>query len=339
MTSVVTFERPDGILQIQELGNGRRKLLSIPSAPDPYTARRSCVTTYPPELVSFFLESTGVAGVCEVIARDSDPSTVSAAIRHLTFAYCDPQQLQGARVLDFGCGGGASSVALAGLLAKAEVVGVDLLERKLRLARARAQHHGLKNVRFAASPSGGELPANIGQFDFVYLFAVYEHLLPHERPTVMRLIWSALKPGGVLFLTDTPHRYFPIELHSTRLPLINYLPDSVAHFAVRKFALAGGKVNKSVRWEDHLRGGIRGGTEREILSHLKHEAGMRPKLLEPGRLGVRDRCDFWYAKLSPRYRPLKKIIREGLRALYYLSGTVLAPNLTMAVQKQSDENL
>src|SRR5581483_7814271 len=183
-------------------------------------------------------------------------------------AYCDPVEFVNKRILDFGCGYGASSVALAKLFPESQVVGVDLREDRIRLASACAEHHGLGNVKFSVAPSGSELPSDAGQFDFVYLFAVYEHLLPTERPVIMKLLWSVLKPGGTLFIDATPHRYFPVDLHSTNLPLINYLPDRLAHYAARKFARVGPQINKSPLWEDHLRGGLRGATEKQILRNI-----------------------------------------------------------------------
>ena len=80
------------------------------------------------------------------------------------------------------------------------------------------------------------LPADIGQFDYIILSAVYEHLLPSERPALLTLLWSHLRPGGVIFLAQTPYRWFPVELHTTGLPLINYLPDRLALACARRFS-------------------------------------------------------------------------------------------------------
>jgi hypothetical protein len=83
-------------------------------------------------------------------------------------------------------------------------------------------------VRFLVSPDANSLPPEIGTFDFVMLSAVYEHLLPEERRRVMPWIWSKLKPGGTLFINQTPYRYFPYEHHTTGLWFINYLPDKLS---------------------------------------------------------------------------------------------------------------
>lgn len=328
-----TFQRPDGDLLIEELGNGLRRLTAVPSSANVFVSRTSCTTTYPLDLIESFLNFAGISDVCEVIGRDSDPDTVATNIAKLTAAYCDRAELVHKRILDFGCGGGGSSVALAKLLPECQVVGVDLREDKIRLAWARARHHGLENVTFLVAPSGTELPVDIGHFDLIYLFAVYEHLLPAERPIIMKLVWSQLNPGGILFIDATPHRYFPVELHSTNLPLINYLPDRMAHFAAREFSRVGAKINKSRVWEDHLRGGIRGATERQILRSIGQDGCSVPVLLPPTKLGLKDRCDYWYSRLSPKYRVLKEVLRSGLKIIYRISGTVLTPNLSLAIQK------
>ena len=327
------IRREDGTLVIEELGNGLRKLTALNAARDAYRSQGFCTTTYPVELIEMFLERAGIAAICEVIGRDGD--SITDSIRDLTSAYFNLDDMAGKRILDFGCGGGASTVILAKLFPEAEVIGVELMEDKLQMGRARAVHHGLKNVQFLASPDGSHLPRDLGTFDFAYLFAVYEHLLPDERPVIMKLVWEHLKPAGIVFIDATPHRYFPVDLHSTHLPLINYLPDRVAHWAARQFA-SGGEVNKSPVWSDHLRGGIRGGTEKSVLRNIGLEADFNPVLLAPSQRGMRDRCDYWYSRLSQRrHTTLKKAAKIGLKAIYRLTGTLLTPNLSIAIQKQA----
>jgi hypothetical protein len=152
---------------------------------------------------------------------------------------------------------------------------------------------------------------------------------------IMQLVWNHLKPCGIIFIDATPHRYFPIDTHSTDLPLINYLPDRIAHWAARRFA-SGGKVNKSQAWSDHLRGGIRGATEKSILKSIGSNWHSRPVLLEPSRRGLNDRCDYWYSRLAVgRHNVLKKVSKIGLKMVYRLTGTVLTPSLSLAILKQS----
>jgi hypothetical protein len=168
-------------------------------------------------------------------------------------------------------------------------------------------------------------------FDGVVLSAVFEHLLPAERRILMPQLWAIVKPGGVLLLNQTPHRFFPFESHTTGVPFINYLPDRLAHWAARRFSSRGLGLDT---WEGLLRKGIRGATEREILRSLGTCAGdSRPVLLSPRRPGLRDRVDVWYAALSPRHRVLKIACRELLRVVERLVGTTLVVNLALAIRK------
>ena len=74
------------------------------------------------------------------------------------------------------------------------------------MARSRAEHYNLTNIKFICSPNPSVLPKDIQKFDFIFLIAVFEHLLPQERRDLMPMIWEYLKPGGILFLNETPYR-------------------------------------------------------------------------------------------------------------------------------------
>jgi SAM-dependent methyltransferase len=210
-----------------------------------------------------------------------------------------------------------------------EVLGVELQERLLQVARLRAEHYGLPATRFLRSPSGDALPEGIGSFDFVLFSAVFEHLLPAERRAVLPLIWRQLRPGGVLFLNQTPYRYSPIEVHTTSgMPLINYLPDRMTLEIVRRFSR---RYAGEVSWERLLRDGIRGGTVPEVLGILAQNG--HPVLLAP-RGEVGDRIDLWYQGLSARHRWLKLTIWASLKLVKAVTGKVMAPSLALAVRKE-----
>jgi SAM-dependent methyltransferase len=69
------------------------------------------------------------------------------------------------------------------------------------------------------------LPFDDGSFDVVFSNAVIEHVGGRERQR--RLVSEALRVGRRVFLT-TPNRRFPVEVH-TRLPLVHWLPEALAH--------------------------------------------------------------------------------------------------------------
>lgn len=100
-----------------------------------------------------------------------------------------------ARVLDLGCGNGAKISRLA---ARFEVVGVDLSEQQLRLARA--------NVPEATFVHGdlAELDFTPGSFDAVTALYSVMHVPRKEHRALFERIRGWLKPGG-LFLASLSH--------------------------------------------------------------------------------------------------------------------------------------
>jgi 2-polyprenyl-3-methyl-5-hydroxy-6-metoxy-1,4-benzoquinol methylase len=311
---------------VELLPDGRHRI-SVEGQSGVSGPRQTWTTSYPLALIREVYATKGIH-VCDEIMREEDPRYVEHAIRHDVFGYVEPCEFAGKRVLDFGCGAGASTMVLSRLLPPCEIVGIELQERLLRLARQRAEHLGTRGVRFLRSPSGDSLPEALGKFRFVILSAVFEHLLPQERRMLLPLIWLHLECGGVLFLNQTPHRYSPIELHTTGLPLINYLPDGLAMRVARQFS---GRV-KHNEWQEMLRRGIRGGTVREILGILASRGS--PALLAP-RDSVGDRIDLWYGKLSPRQAWLKRGIWASLKVLNALTAVQLTPSLALAIRKEA----
>jgi len=68
------------------------------------------------------------------------------------------------RILDLGCGAGATSFALADALPNCEIVGIDLSEALIAAARERAT--GRPNLRFEVADAAGWAPASAG-FDLI----------------------------------------------------------------------------------------------------------------------------------------------------------------------------
>lgn len=333
-TGPVILQRADGVVEIADLGDSKRRV----------TARRlggraaapaCCETSYPLELIQSILEVKGVAWVCDEISRDQDPGSIQRFFENDFLPYVGAGDFEGKRILDFGCGSGSSTMVLARMFPRSEIVGVELSPEYLRIARQRQRFYGYENVSFLQSPAGTTVPDGLGQFDFIVMSAVFEHLLPDERRIVMPRLWAHLRIGGCLLLNQTPHRFFPFESHTTGLPLINYLPDRLAHFVARRFSP---RELGMESWESLLRKGIRGATEREILESFGEAASdSLPALLAPRRPGYRDRVDVWYAALGPRHRAAKAACRGLLRVVERLLGTTWVVNLSLAIGKGTGE--
>ena len=139
-----------------------------------------------------------------------------------------------------------------------------------------------------------------------------------------------MKQGGVIFLDQTPYRWFPIELHTTGMPLINYLPDRITLYCARRFSK---RVSFDASWQELLRRGIRGVTTREIMKFLNRD-GRKAELLNPSRLGVKDHIDLWYQLSSATRKPLtKRLMMWGFRLFKAITGVTMIPTLSLAIRK------
>ncbi len=102
---------------------------------------------------------------------------------------------------------------------------------------ALGQHEGTRfTARYPAvryvQGNGAALPFEDASFDVVYSNAVIEHVGGLEAQR--RFVAEALRVAPRAFIT-TPNRWFPVDVH-TRLPLLHWLPEPLAH---RGYELAG----------------------------------------------------------------------------------------------------
>lgn len=107
---------------------------------------------------------------------------------------------RGLRILDAGCGTGATLGWLSRLAPSAEVVGIDYSRHALDYCRRRHRPR-------LAQASVSELPFADAAFDVVVCADVVQHL-PRDGSdrTAIREFYRTLRPGGVLFLRTNVHR-------------------------------------------------------------------------------------------------------------------------------------
>ncbi|GAA4892933.1 class I SAM-dependent methyltransferase [Streptomonospora salina] len=131
----------------------------------------------------------------------SGAAEIDAALGRLTDLGLDPGQH---RALDFGCGAGRLSNALAGHFA--EVVGVDISEPMLAEARRLDRSGGRIGFRINDTPDLGAF--GDGSFDLVYTDLVLQHLPPALAEGYVREFVRVLRPGGAMVI-GVPDRERP----------------------------------------------------------------------------------------------------------------------------------
>lgn len=321
----------DGVVIIRQSDDFKNKITSFVNE-GIYACDTNCETYYPLELIEKIAEVKGAAWVCNEINRDVNRDYIENSIKFDLFSYIPENEFRHKRLLDFGCGSGASSSIVARLLPHTEVIGVEFVKEYIDIALLRNNFYKYENLRFIQSESPESFPENLGNFDFILLNGVFEHLLKNERIYLFPKIWEYLKRSGVMFIANTPNRLFPIELHTTSgLPFLNYLPDSIAYKYSRKFSK---RHLENESWENLLRAGIRGTTASEIMGILNKNV-TSAELLEPKAKGIKDRIDLWYKSYGIHsYRSLKKYVYYFLKITKYIFRIELVPYLSLAIRKK-----
>jgi SAM-dependent methyltransferase len=104
-----------------------------------------------------------------------------------------------ARCLDVGCGGGDVTLALARRTPEGTVVGIDLDDGKIDLARAEAASAGVGNVEFRIEDVMDRAPDG-DRFDVVYTRFLLTHL--PDPAAALANLRGRLVAGGVLIVED-----------------------------------------------------------------------------------------------------------------------------------------
>jgi 2-polyprenyl-3-methyl-5-hydroxy-6-metoxy-1,4-benzoquinol methylase len=293
--------------------------------------QRTCISSYPESLVRHFAAIYGIDDLCDQLQRDEKADYILEPLQLTLFSHTEPNAFEGKKILDFGCGTGASTCILGRILPQSTIVGIDFRKDHIELAKERSQIYPEIKVSFQASPDTMTVPFETENFDFIVLNAVYEHLLPAERPLILKQLWTVLKPGGIIFINETPNSYFPIETHTTPgFPFINYLPDSLLFPLLRATKQFKGMDNEAL-----LRAGIRGGSYGEIAGLLKKQ-NADFSILKPSKNGIYTPIQLAKAALPKNRLPLwiATFLFWSLKILYSITGVVLTPVLHFAIQKK-----
>jgi SAM-dependent methyltransferase len=201
----------------------------------------------------------------EEVDRSENPNYLQRKIEILLKEF--DIALSDKKMLDFGCGAGASTLIFLRCGAT-DVTGVEVNDTLLDIAKSRLNdffEKGFHLMKIEYIDGKYSMPFPNGEFDIVWAQAILEHVLPDQRASVLRELWRVLKKDGLLVLLGTPNRLWIKEFHTSNLFFVNYLPLSIAIFIARHCSQ---RVPTDRSKEDLLSDGFRGCTYWEILKAL-----------------------------------------------------------------------
>jgi ubiquinone/menaquinone biosynthesis C-methylase UbiE len=112
----------------------------------------------------------------------------------------------GARILDVCCGSGASAIPAAEKAGpNGFVLGIDLAENLLNLARKKSRERGLLNIEFRVADM---LELGIPDSAFDAVVCVFGIFFVQDMPAAIKALWKVVRPGGQLAITTWGPRFF-----------------------------------------------------------------------------------------------------------------------------------
>lgn len=159
------------------------------------------------------------------------------------------------RVLDFGCGIGATEAIMRSRMPGAHLHGVDPSGESIKVAESQK----LPDTTFHVCPSL-PLPFEDGSFDVVYSNGTFHHIDHAEHPAIFRELARVLRPGGHAFIFENnpfnPVTVYLMRTHpmdaGTKMLFPHYLArlqrDAGLHVNATRFYVFFPKQLKPLRW-------------------------------------------------------------------------------------------
>jgi cyclopropane fatty-acyl-phospholipid synthase-like methyltransferase len=152
--------------------------------------------------------------------------------------------IAGRRGLDFGCGMGRTTLAMA---SRCELVyGLDVAPVQLEEAARNAHERGVTNVVWMDS---GRLRELAGEYDLVISYWVFQHIPSREGERIFAQILAGLQPGGIgavhfVLRTESPARMAArADIPSAYMSMNSYSLNRLGELLA-----AAGVLDWHVRW-------------------------------------------------------------------------------------------
>jgi 2-polyprenyl-6-hydroxyphenyl methylase/3-demethylubiquinone-9 3-methyltransferase len=156
--------------------------------------------------------------------------------------------LPGQRALDVGCGGGILSDAMA--RAGAQVTGIDLATKALKVAQLHALEAQTPNVTYREISAEAMAAEQPGSFDVVTCMEMLEHV--PDPASVVRACATLVKPGGWVFFSTLNRnlKSFMLAIVGAEY-VLNMLPRGTHEYAkfIQPSELAGHCRAAGLEWQ------------------------------------------------------------------------------------------
>jgi ubiquinone/menaquinone biosynthesis C-methylase UbiE len=111
-----------------------------------------------------------------------------------------------AKVLDVCCGSGASAIPAARAVGpNGSVIGIDLAENLIELAKIKAREAGFKNIEFRVADM---LDLDLAASTFDAVICVFGIFFVPDMHQAVQVLWRLLRPAGRLAITTWGPRFF-----------------------------------------------------------------------------------------------------------------------------------
>lgn len=112
----------------------------------------------------------------------------------------NPAALEGASVLEIGCGDASHLLPFAALYPQARCTGLDYAPLNIRLATENAERHGIENCTVVCKDLL-DIHEPLGSFDYIISHGLYAWVPPEVREALLRVVKQNLAPRGIAFIS------------------------------------------------------------------------------------------------------------------------------------------